>query len=118
MTYTQHKEFRNAIDVKELALQITNNYYPEVTEKLMETRQEYLQGCRESDIRALIKDDSFADLIDRIANFVNQKQSDEFKDIMIQFIIDNNLVDDEELQWYTKNLLKLRHIVSILYKMQ
>jgi len=46
----------------------------------------------------LIKDDSFADLIDRIANFVNQKQSDEFKDIMIQFIIDNNLVDDEELR--------------------
>lgn len=45
MTYTQHKEFRNAIDVKELALQITNNYYPEVTEKLMETRQEYLQGA-------------------------------------------------------------------------
>ena len=96
MTYTQHKEFRNAIDVKELALQITNNYYP--SEKLMETRQEYLQGCRESDIRALIKDDSFADLIDRIANFVNQKQSDEFKDIIIQFIIDNNLVDDEELR--------------------
>jgi hypothetical protein len=96
MTFTQHKEFRNAVDLKSLALEITNNLYP--SEKLMETIQEYKQGARESDIRALIKDDSFADLIDRIANFVNQKQSDEFKDIMIQFIIDNNLVDDEELR--------------------
>lgn len=117
MNFTQHKEFRNSFDTKSLVVESAyrgvmddsrlDNMLNEIRrEKEMETRQEYLQGCRESDIRALIKYDSFADLIDRIANFVNQKQSDEFKDIMIQFIIDNNLVDDEELQWYTKNLLR------------
>ena len=96
MTFTQHKEFRNAVDLKELALQITNNYYP--SEKLVETIQEYKAGKRETDIRTLVSDNSFSDLIDRIANFISPKQSDEFKELMIQFIIDNNLVDNEELQ--------------------
>jgi hypothetical protein len=95
--FTQHTNFRNAIDVKSLALQITNEYYPQATEKLMETRQEYLQGCRESDIRALVSGDNFSDLIDRIANFIDGKQSAKFKDLMVDFIVENNLVDEEEL---------------------
>lgn len=108
MNFTQAKEFRNCFDIKSFVVESAyrgvisddrvNNMLNSIKEeKEMETRQEYLQGCRESDIRALVSGNSFSDLIDRIANFVNDKQAGDFKDMMIDFIVENNLVDDEEL---------------------
>ena len=67
-------------------------------EKEMETREEYKQGCRETDIRTLVSGDAVDLLISRITNFVNEKQSNDFKNLMVDFIVENNLVDDEELK--------------------
>lgn len=98
MNFTQNKEFRNAIDVKFLALQITHDYYPEITEKLMETREEYLQGCRESNIRSLIQDETLTDLSGRIAEFGSNTQYLEAKQMLINFVVENNLIDEDELR--------------------
>ena len=105
--FIQQNNFRNSFDIKSLVVESAyrgvipderlDNMLNEIKEKEMETRQEYLQGCRESDIRALVSDNNFSDLIDRIANFIDEKQSKDFKELMIGFIVQNNLVDDEEL---------------------
>lgn len=107
--FTQQNNFRNSFDIKSLVVEsayrgviddsrVDNILEDMRKEREMETRQEYLQGCRESDVRALVSGSTFSDLIDRIANFVDEKQSADFKDLMIDFIVENNLIDDEELR--------------------
>ena len=67
--------------------------------KMSETYQEYKAGCREAKIKDLVRSDTFDVLLDRIANFINREQTDLFRNIMIDFIVENNLFDEEELVW-------------------
>ena len=120
--YTAYREFRNPPSelMKEIR-RITNLYYPmenkmyielakddirlreteEIVKimenKMSETYQEYKAGCRESKMKDLIQGDTFDILLDRIANFINREQTDLFRNIMIDFIVENNLFDEEEL---------------------
>ena len=107
--FTQQTNFRNAIDIKSFVVEsayrgvipderVDNMLNDIKEEREMETRQEYLQGCRESDIRTLVSGNRFHELVDRIATFVNENQSKAFKEVMVDFIVENNLVDDEELR--------------------
>jgi len=120
--YTAYREFRNPPSelMKEIR-RITNLYYPmenkmyielakddirlreteEIVKimenKMSETYQEYKAGCRESKMKDLIQGDTFDILLDRIANFIDREQTDLFRNIMIDFIVENNLFDEEEL---------------------
>ena len=111
--FIQQTNFRNIIDIKSFVVEsayrgvipderVDNMLNSIKEEREMETREEYKQGCRETDIRTLVSGNNFSDLIDRIANFVNEKQSTAFKNLMVDFIVENNLVDDEELRWIMK----------------
>ena len=122
--YTAYREFRNPPSelMKEIR-RITNLYYLPFKEnkmyielakddirlreteeivkimenKMSETLQEYKAGCRESKIKELIQGDTFDILLDRIANFIDREQTASFRNIMIDFIVENNLFDEEEL---------------------
>lgn len=106
--FTQQNNFRNSFDIKSLVVESAyrgviddsrvDNILEDIRkEREMETRQEYLQGCRESDIRALLDGAKFSDLLDRVANFASDKQIVEIADFLKDFIVENSLVDDEEL---------------------
>ena len=58
---------------------------------MSETKIEYLQGEREAEIRKHLRDETLWELLDRI-RFEDQK----FKDIVIEYIIENNLMEVEE----------------------
>ena len=121
--YTAYREFRNPPSelMKEIR-RITNLYYPfkenkmyielakddirlreteEIVKimenKMSETYQEYKAGRRESKIKELIQGDTFDILLDRIVNFMDREQTARFVTIMNNFIVENNLYDEEEL---------------------
>ena len=120
--YTAYREFRNPPSelMKEIR-RITNLYYPmenkmyielakddirlreteEIVKimenKMSETYQKYKAGCRESKMKDLVQGDTFDILLDRIANFIDREQTASFRNIMIDFIVENNLFDEEEL---------------------
>ena len=122
--YTAYREFRNPPSelMKEIR-RITNLYYLPFKEnkmyielmkddrklqeteeivkimenKMSETLQEYKAGRRESKIKELIQGDTFDILLDRIVNFMDREQTARFVTIMNNFIVENNLFDEEEL---------------------
>lgn len=107
--FTQQNNFRNSFDIKSLVVEsayrgvIDDSRVDNILENIrkereVETRQEYLQGCRESDIRALLSGAKFSDLLDRVANFASDKQIVEIADFLKDFIVENNLVDEDELR--------------------
>jgi hypothetical protein len=80
--YTSAKEFQNTI----------------IMEREMETRQEYKQGCRESDIRSLLQQETINGLVDRFFEYASPNTVQELKSFIIDKCVEFNFVDDEELQ--------------------
>lgn len=109
MNFTQNKEFRNLIDLKSLVVESAyrgvmddsrlDNMLNEIRrEREMETRQEYLQGCRESNIRSLVSGETLTELVSRIAQYGSDSQYEETKEMLINFVVENNLIDEDELR--------------------
>ena len=118
--YTAYREFRNPpSELMKEVFRITNLYLEDkmyielmkddrklqeteeivkiMENKMSETLQEYKAGRRESKIKELIQGDTFDILLDRIVNFMDREQTARFVTIMNNFIVENNLYDEEEL---------------------
>lgn len=106
--FTQQADFRNNFDIKSFLVEsayrgvisddrVDNMLNSIKEEKEMKTRQEYLQGCRESDIRALANYENLKELADRVAQYGNDRHYEEVKEWLVNYIVENNLIDDEEL---------------------
>jgi len=109
MNFTQNKEFRNSFDLKSLLVESAyrgvmddsrlDNMLNEIRrEGKMETRQEYLQGYRESNIRSLVSGKTLTELVSRIAQYGSDSQYEETKEMLINFVVENNLIDEDELR--------------------
>ena len=107
MDFTQNNNFRNALDVKSLIVEKAyrgviaddrvDNMLNEIKEKQMETLEEYKAGCRESNIRALTKDEHIGILAERVAQYGSEEQYSEVKKWLLNYVIEHQLVDEDEL---------------------
>lgn len=107
--FTQQNNFRNSFDIKSLVVESAyrgviddsrvDNILEDIRkEREMETRQEYLQGCRESNIRSLVSGKTLTELVSRIAQYGSDSQYEETKEMLINFVVENNLIDEDELR--------------------
>lgn len=58
---------------------------------MSETKSEYRQGVLEAERRDTLRSEPHSDLQELIYNYMTDKEADDWKEIMIQFIIENNL---------------------------
>ena len=58
---------------------------------MSETKAEYCQGVLEAERRDTLRSETHAELQELIYNYIADKEAEDFKEIMIQFIIENNL---------------------------
>ena len=58
---------------------------------MSETKAEYCQGVFENERRDTLRSEPHSDLQELIYNYMSDKESDDWKEIMIQFIIENSL---------------------------
>lgn len=62
---------------------------------MSESRIEYLQSERESLIRRELRSRSIKDLLEIIAESLDNKDADDYKENLIEFIIDKNYMEVE-----------------------
>ena len=97
-TFIENKGFKNKIDLPLEMLRIQNELYPSLElEKKMESRIEYLEGCRESNIRSLLRQENISDLVDRFFEYAKDKEIQDLKSYLVNVCVENNFIEDEEL---------------------